>query len=46
MFESVILPVDNLYADAIEAVKSWATLSTSSPELSWNQGEINSKARL
>jgi hypothetical protein len=42
--ESVILPVDNLYAEAIEAVKSWVALSVSSPvnlDSQWNP-----KARL
>jgi hypothetical protein len=31
--ESIILLVDSVYAKAIEAVKSWATLSDSSPDL-------------
>jgi hypothetical protein len=35
------LHVDSLYAEAIEAVKSWAALSVSSPELIWILGEIN-----
>jgi hypothetical protein len=44
--ESVILHVDSLYVEAIEAVKSWAALSDSSPKLIWILGEINSEARL
>jgi hypothetical protein len=44
--ESVILLVDSLYAEAIDAVKLWAPLSASSPKLIWILGEINSEARL
>jgi hypothetical protein len=44
--ESVIWFVDNLYAEAIEAVKSRTALSASSPDLIWILGEINSQARL
>jgi hypothetical protein len=40
------LLVDSLYAEAVEAAKSRATLSVSSPELIWILGEINSEARL
>jgi hypothetical protein len=39
--ESVILLVDSLYAEAIEAVKSRAALSASSSEFIWILGEIN-----
>ena len=39
--ESVILLVDSLYAEAIEAVKSRAALSASSSELIWILGEIS-----
>jgi hypothetical protein len=38
-FKSVILLVDSLYTKAIEAVKSQAALSASSPELVWIRGE-------
>jgi hypothetical protein len=44
--ESVILLVDSLYAEAIETVKSQATLSASLSMLIWILGEINSEARL
>jgi hypothetical protein len=44
--ESVILLVDSLYAEAIEAVKSRATLSASTPELILILGDISSEARL
>jgi hypothetical protein len=44
MFESVILLVDSLYAEVIEAVKSRATLSASSSEFVWILDEINSEA--
>jgi hypothetical protein len=44
--KSVILLVDSLYAEAIEAVKSRATLWASSPKLIWIPGEIDSEARL
>jgi hypothetical protein len=44
--ESVILLVNSLYAEAIEAAKSRITLSVSYPELIWILGEINSEARL
>jgi hypothetical protein len=45
MSKSVILLVAILYAGAIEAVKSRATLSASSYELFWISGEINSEAK-
>jgi hypothetical protein len=44
--ESVILHLDSLYAEAIEAVKSLTTLSASSPKLIWILDEFNSEARL
>jgi hypothetical protein len=44
--ESVKFLVDSLYAKATDAVKSWATLSASVPQLIWILGEINSEARL
>jgi hypothetical protein len=44
--EDEIILVDSLYAEAIEAVKSRAAISASSPELIWILGEINSEARL
>jgi hypothetical protein len=43
--KSVILLVDSQYTEDIEAVKSWATLSTS-PELNCFLREITSQARL
>jgi hypothetical protein len=43
--ESVILLVAILYAEAIEAVKSWDGLSAYSSELIWILGEINSEAK-
>jgi hypothetical protein len=43
--EHVILFVDSLYSEAIEAVKSCPALLASSPELIWILGEINSQAR-
>jgi hypothetical protein len=46
MPERVILLVDSLYAEAIEDVKSWATLSASSPELISILGRTDSEARL
>jgi hypothetical protein len=42
--ENVILLVDSMYAETIEAVKSWAALSTSS-ELIWILGEMYSEAK-
>jgi hypothetical protein len=42
----VILLVDNLYAEAIDAVKSRVTLSASIPKLASNLGDISSEARL
>jgi hypothetical protein len=44
--ESVTLLVDILYAEAIEAVKSRAALSASTPDLISIFGVINSEARL
>jgi hypothetical protein len=44
--ERVILLVDSLYAEAIEAVKLRAALSASTPELISILGDINSEARL
>jgi hypothetical protein len=46
MSESVTLLFDNLYPEAIEAVKSRPALSASTPELISIPGEINSEARL
>jgi hypothetical protein len=46
MPESVILLVDKLYAEAIEAVKSRTDLSASTPELISILGDINSEIRL
>jgi hypothetical protein len=46
MSESVTCFADNLNAEAIEAVKSPAALSASTPELISNYGIINSEARL
>jgi hypothetical protein len=43
--KSVILLVDSLYAEAIEAVGSRAALFSSSSELIWILGEINSEAK-
>jgi hypothetical protein len=43
--KSVILLVDSLYAEAIEAVKTRAALLASSSELIWILGEINSEAK-
>jgi hypothetical protein len=40
---TVILPVDSLYAEALDAAKSRAALSASSSELIWILGEINSQ---
>jgi hypothetical protein len=42
--ESVTFLVDNLYAEAMEAVKSRATLSASIPVLISSLGDINSEA--
>jgi hypothetical protein len=44
--DSVILLVDSLYAEAIEAVNSWATLSPPSPELISIVGAINPETRI
>jgi hypothetical protein len=44
--EGVILLVDSLYAEAVEAVKARAALSASSFKLTWILGEINSEAGL
>jgi hypothetical protein len=44
--KSVILLVDNLYAETIEAVKSRVILSASTPELILTLGDIGSEARL
>jgi hypothetical protein len=44
--KSVILLVDSLYAEAIEAEKSRAALSASTPDLCSILGDINSDARL
>jgi hypothetical protein len=41
--QRVIVLVDSLYAEAIEAVKSRAALSTSFSELIWILGKINSR---
>jgi hypothetical protein len=46
MSESVTLLVTSLYAEAIEAVKSRAALSASTPKLFSILGDINSEARL
>jgi hypothetical protein len=46
MSRSVTLLVDNLYAEAIGAVKSRTDLSASTPELISILGDINSEARL
>jgi hypothetical protein len=46
MSESVTLLVASLYAEAIDAVKSRAALSASTPELISILGDINSKAKL
>jgi hypothetical protein len=46
MSESVNLLVASLYAGAIEAVKSRAALSASTPELISVLDDINSEARL
>jgi hypothetical protein len=46
MSESVTLLVDNLYAKAIEVVKSRAALSASTPELIYIFGDINLEARI
>jgi hypothetical protein len=40
------LLVESLYTKAIEAVKSQAALSASSPKLIWILGEIKLEARL
>jgi hypothetical protein len=45
-YESVILRVDSLYAEATEAVKSWAALSASYRELIRIPGKINSETKL
>jgi hypothetical protein len=42
----VILLVDSLYAEAIEAVKLWAALLSFSPELIWILAETNSAVKL
>jgi hypothetical protein len=44
--DKVILFVDSLYADAIEAVKARAALSASTPELISTLGDIRFEARL
>jgi hypothetical protein len=44
--EILILLVDNLYADTVEAVNSCAALSVSTLVLISNLGEIKSEARL
>jgi hypothetical protein len=44
--ESVILLADSLYAEAIAAVESRASLSAFSSKLIWILGEINSEAWL
>jgi hypothetical protein len=44
--KSVSLLVKRVYAEAIEALKSMATLLASSPKLIWIPGEINTEARL
>jgi hypothetical protein len=44
--EILTLLVDNLYADAVEAVNSHAALSASTPVLISNLGDIKSEARL
>jgi hypothetical protein len=44
--ESVILLVERLYAEAIEAVQFGAALSASFSELIWILGKINSEAKL
>jgi hypothetical protein len=46
MSQSVNLLVDNLYAEAIEAVKSRVALSAYTPELISILGGINSEARI
>jgi hypothetical protein len=46
MSRSVTLLVDSLYDEAVEAVKSRAALSASTPDLISLLGEINSEARL
>jgi hypothetical protein len=46
MSESLTLLVENLYAEATEAVKSRAALSASTPELLSILGDIISEARL
>jgi hypothetical protein len=46
MSESVTLLVENLYAEAVKAVKSRAALSASTSELISILGDINSEARL
>jgi hypothetical protein len=43
--ESVILFLDSLYAEAIEAVKTSAALSACAPDLISIFGDISSKAR-
>jgi hypothetical protein len=44
--DKVILLVDILYADAMEAVKAHAALSASTPELISTLGDIRFEARL
>jgi hypothetical protein len=44
MTKCVLLLVDNLYAAAIETIKSRATISASTPELISILGDINSEA--
>jgi hypothetical protein len=46
MSKSVILLFDSLYAEAIEAEKSRAALSASTPDLISISSDINSDARL
>jgi hypothetical protein len=44
--KSIILLVDNLYAEATEAIKSRAALLASTPELISTLDDINSEAML
>jgi hypothetical protein len=46
MTKSLILLIDSLYAEAIEAEKSRAALSASTSDLILISGDINSEARL
>jgi hypothetical protein len=45
-YESVVLLIDSLYAEAIEAEKVADRFIGFFPELIWILGEINSEARL